>query len=316
VSSTRLRVQPSTPDVPHLVLETPVANPRRPAERIGMVAAFLAPGPLLDAMASDRDPQAPPIEIAILSSHDGVLARRRTADSPRDPPDGQAATLEARAPVPALAGVDAPQLSVIAREPVAAALASVLSLRDTLLRIGLAVLLVSVAIGGGVAWRVSQPIRRLTAAVREITARGQPEPMADLPRSAGEIGVLSSAFQAMLERLATAQREAVVQSRLAVLGEVAASLAHDIRTPLSVLKTSAQLLAAGEIPAEEQPAVAHMVAAEVDRVNGVVSHLVDLARPRARRAGVHTVEDLVAGAADVVRPWARHRQAHRGGARR
>jgi signal transduction histidine kinase len=257
-------------------------------------------------MASERDLQARPIEVAVLSSSDdGVLARRPAADPADDGREDHVATLEARAPVSALVGVDAPQLAVVVREPIAVALASALSLRDTLLRIGLAVLLVSVAIGGGVAWRATQPIRRLTAAVREITARGQPEPMANLPRSASEVGVLASAFQAMLERLATAQREAVVQSRLAVLGEVAASLAHDIRTPLSVLKTSAQLLAAGEIPADEQRAVARMVAAEVDRVNGVVSHLVDLGRPRPRRVGTHALEELVAGAADVVRPWAR-----------
>jgi signal transduction histidine kinase len=119
------------------------------------------------------------------------------------------------------------------------------------------------------------------------------------------VGVLSSAFQAMMERLTTAQREAVHQSRLALLGEVAASIAHDVRTPLSVLKTSAQLLAGGELPAGEQRELARMVAAEVDRLNGVVSHLVDLARPRPRRPALHPVAELVEGAAMVLRPWAR-----------
>ncbi len=303
VASTRLRVMrsPGRPEA-QPVLETPVFNPRRPAERIGLIAAFLAPGPLLDATTASRDQVGPAIDIAVLASDGSVILRSEPSG---EPGDGGAATLEENAPVPALDGVEGPALSVVVREPLAVALASVLSLRGTLVRIGLAVLLLSAAIGGAVAWRVSQPIRRLTASVREITARGRPEPVADFPRSVGEVGILSSAFQAMLERLATAQRETVLQSRLALLGEVAASLAHDIRTPLSVLKTSAQLLAAGEVPAGEQRAVAHMVAAEVDRVNGVVSNLVDLARPRSGRVGVHPVETLVAGAAGVVRPWAR-----------
>src|SRR5262249_18144208 len=160
------------------------------------------------------------------------------------PDGGDLPTYEETAPLPAIAGVEGPDLAVVVREPVRVALATVLSLRATLVRIGFAVLVLSAALGGAVAWRVSRPIRRLTDAVREITARGRPEPIANFPVYGGEVGMLSSAFQAMMERLTTAQREAVMQSRLALLGEVAASLAHDVRTPLSVLKTSAQLLAA------------------------------------------------------------------------
>jgi signal transduction histidine kinase len=129
--------------------------------------------------------------------------------------------------------------------------------------------------------------------------------MADLPGASGEIGVLSSAFEVMLERLTAAQREAIHQSRLALLGEIAASLAHDVRTPLSVLKTSAQLLAAGQVPAAEQRDLARMVAAEVDRLNGVVSRLVDLARPHPVQVAPQPVEALVESATAVLRPWAR-----------
>jgi len=184
-------------------------------------------------------------------------------------------------------------------------LASILSLRDTIVRVGLLVLLLSGAVGAAVAWRISQPIRRLTAAVKEVTARGRPEPIAGLPKGSGEVGILSAAFESMLERLTAAQREAILQSRLALLGEVAASLAHDVRTPLSVLKTSAQLLAAGLVPAPEQRDLARMVAAEVDRLNGVVSRLVDLARPHAVCVAPQPVDALVASATEVLRPWAR-----------
>jgi signal transduction histidine kinase len=308
VSSTRLRVSSiDGPAARQLLLETPVFNPRRPAERIGLVAAFLAPGQLLDAMAAGRDQAAPPVEIAVLASDEGTILRSDAAEADDGGPGGggRPAMYEETARLPALPGVDGPVLAVVVREPVTVALASVLSLRGTLVRIGLVVLLLSAALGGTVAWRVSQPIRRLTASVREITARGRPEPIADFPESAGEVGILASAFQAMMERLAAAQREAVMQSRLALLGEVAASIAHDVRTPLSVLKTSAQLLAGAEVPAAEQRELARMVAAEVDRLNGVVTHLVDLARPRPGQVALQSVEALVEGAAAVVRPWAR-----------
>jgi signal transduction histidine kinase len=303
-ASTRLRVAPlDGSDAEGLVLEAPVFNPRRPAEPIGFLASFLAPRPLLDAMAAERDPAAPPVEVAVLASGVGPILRGATTPR-REAADGPE-VVEESADLPKLQGVTGPALSVVVREPAAAAHATVRSLRRALLRTGLLVLLVSVAVGGAVAWRISQPIRRLTASVEEVTARGRPEPIADVPRATGEVGILASAFQAMLERLTAAQREAIVHSRLALLGEVAASLAHDVRTPLSVLKTSAQLLAAGEVPASEQRDLARMVAAEVDRLNGVVSQLVDLARPRPTRVAPQPVATLVEGAAAVLRPWAR-----------
>src|SRR5262249_19985324 len=63
------------------------------------------------------------------------------------------------------------------------------------------------------------------------------------------------------------------------LGEIAANIAHEVRTPLSVLKTSAQLLARQQLPAAEQQQLAENVTAEVERLNRVVTNLVDLARP-------------------------------------
>jgi signal transduction histidine kinase len=296
--ATRLRVVGAEPGEKELVLETPVFNPRDPAEPIGTLAAFLARGKLLDAMAAGRDGGTTPVEITVLAAPTGRILQS-------DPIAQDGAVLESTARLPDLPGVDAPPLTVVVREPASVALASILSLRETLVRVALLVLLLSGAIGAAVAWRISQPIRRLTAAVKQVTARGHPEPVVDLPQASGEVGILSAAFQNMLERLTAAQREAILQSRLALLGEVAASIAHDVRTPLSVLKTSAQLLAAGQVPATEQRDLARMMAAEVDRLNGVVSSLVDLARPRPVRVAPQPVGALVESATAVLRPWAR-----------
>lgn len=295
---TRLRVAVPDSGERELLLETPVFNPRDPVEPIGTLAAFLAPERLLEAMATDRDEPASPVEITVLATGTGRILERRAAA-------GDGPMLESTALLPDVPGVESPPLSVVVREPAAVALASILSLRATLVRIGLLVLLLSGALGAAVAWRISQPIRRLTAAVKQVTARGRPEPIADLPDASGEVGILSAAFQSMLERLTIAQREAILQSRLALLGEVAASIAHDVRTPLSVLKTSAQLLAAADVPAPEQRDLARMVAAEVDRLNGVVSSLVDLARPRPVQVAAQQIDALVESATAVLRPWAR-----------
>jgi len=289
-----------------LALAAPVFNPRRPDERIGTLVALLDPERLLRTVTGgDRD-RSVTITLRDTARVLGTAhlvsagASKRRSGAPVD-------AFEKTAAVGRLAGVGDPGLTVDVREPTTVALASILSLRRTLVQMALAVLLLSVLAGGFVAWRVSVPIRRLTAAVESITSRGRPEPLLDLPTGAGEVAVLGAAFEAMMERLAAAQEEAVSQSRLALLGEVAASIAHDVRTPLSVVKTSAQLLASGELPIAEQRRLGRMVAAEVDRLNRVVTDLVDLARPRRTQRRSQPVDELVERAVAVLRPWAQAR---------
>jgi signal transduction histidine kinase len=144
--------------------------------------------------------------------------------------------------------------------------------------------------------------------VEHVAARGQPEPIATVPRGGGEVGVLTDAFNAMLQRLAIAQRESVAQSRLALLGEIAASIVHDVRTPLSVLKTSAQLLGSAALSASEQQDLAGLIASEVDRLNRVVTNLADLGRPQATSRTPQAMQALAERTVSVLRPWARARQ--------
>jgi signal transduction histidine kinase len=283
-----------------LEVATPVFNPQRPSARIGTLVADLSPHRLLHAVTAGRTPEAH--LTAALHTPTGVLAETRPSAGARPGPE-----FEKTAAVQPLRDVGVPALTIRVRQPASVALASILSLRDTLAQVAIVVLMLSAIAGGVMAWRVSVPIRRLTASVEEITSRGQPELPPGLPGGAGEVGVLAAAFEAMMARLAATQAEAVARSRLALLGEVAASLAHDVRTPLSVMKTSAQLLARGEVAGEEQRELARMVAAEVDRLNKVVTDLVDLARPREAQRSVHSVGELAERAIAVLRPWARAR---------
>src|SRR5262249_25895510 len=151
---------------------------------------------------------------------------------------------------------------------------------------------------------LSAPIRRLTASVQHVAASGRLEQIGGVPAGSGEVGVLTDAFNAMLQRLTIAQREIVAQSRLALLGEIAASIVHDVRTPLSVLKTSSQLLGSAQLSATEQSDLAALIAAEVDRLNRVVTNLADLGRPPPLRRTNQPIRALVEHAVAVLRPWA------------
>jgi signal transduction histidine kinase len=281
-----------------VALEVGVDHPDRPGTTIGMLKVLIDPQRLLDTMSAS---------IQRAGGHARVTVRSGAGDTIVATGDRHAredAMLRGVASVRPLSGADAPDIEVVVAEPSSVALAAVTDLRTTLFQVGALVLILGSAFGVLVAWRISAPIRRLTATVRDITARGRLEEPVELPVASGEVGTLSAAFRAMMGSLATAQAEALVQSRRAFLGEIAASIAHDVRTPLSVLKTSAQLLARDEIPPTERRQLAAQLAAEVDRLNGVVSSLVDLARPQPVRYQSESVAAIVDRAATFFSPQA------------
>lgn len=284
-----------------LGLEAAVHNPEQPGTTIATLVVLLDRQRLLDTIDAAAHPLRARSLVTVRSTAgDVVLATGDTATAAHS---GET-ILEGIAPVGPLPDAEGPILEVLVAEPAHVALAAVIALRATLLKVGLLVLIMSWALGAVVAWRISLPIGRLTETVRTITARGQLEVEIEFPRAGGEVGVLAAAFRTMMESLRAAQAEALVQSRRAFLGEIAANIAHEVRTPLAVLKTSAQLLARQELPPLEQRQLATNVAAEVDRLNGVVTSLVDLAHPRPVRYRSESLAAIVERVVVFVGPQA------------
>ncbi len=118
----------------------------------------------------------------------------------------------------------------VAMEPLAQSLAPVYAMRR---RIGSALALVLFAglvIATAWAARLSRPLRELTRATQAIARVGEvPRPVA--VRSRDEIGALASSFNAMAAALARAQEDLLVAAKFAFVGEVAAGIAHEVRTP-------------------------------------------------------------------------------------
>ncbi|HEX4595429.1 MAG TPA: ATP-binding protein [Bryobacteraceae bacterium] len=93
-------------------------------------------------------------------------------------------------------------------------------------------------------------------------------------------GQLAEANRHLREAEATVRRS----ERLAALGQLSAGLAHEIRNPLSTIKTSAEILTQNLL---SDNAVAHemagFISSEVDRTNSLVTRFLDFARPLAVR---------------------------------
>ncbi|NIP28365.1 MAG: HAMP domain-containing protein, partial [Gammaproteobacteria bacterium] len=84
--------------------------------------------------------------------------------------------------------------------------------------------------GLGMIIRLIRPILQLKNSVDGMTGEGQTRPIP--VKSNDEIGELSNAFNEMLNRLDKALEEQKRMGRLAATGELAATLAHEIKNPL------------------------------------------------------------------------------------
>lgn len=294
------------PAMGSLRVEAAIANPHRPDDIVGTLVVLLDQGRILETINASVQGGTGPVTLTLTADHEVVLQTdsRQGGAKPAPPPldDG---TIMSVADVGSTVGADAPAFRVMVSQDRRVALARANSLRIVLFRTGLVVLLLSAASGALVAWRIVVPVRALTARVREIAERGHVVSGSAFPEGGGEVGVLASAFRSMVERLEEAQRESLAQSRLALLGEVAANVAHEVRNPLLVLKTSAQLLARAELPIKEQRQLATMVASEVDRLNGVVTKLVDLVRPKPVKFSSAALAPIVERAVGFFAPMAR-----------
>jgi len=143
------------------------------------------------------------------------------------------------------------------------------------------------AVGGGILMirLVDRPVARLTRAMTEVE-RGNLGVRAQ-GGAPDELGRLTESFNSMVEKLAAARAE--IESyhgqqmaraeRLATLGELAASLAHEIKNPLAGIGGAIQVM--GEELPDDHPrkAIMQEVLAQVHRLDRTVRDLLTLARP-------------------------------------
>ena len=205
-------------------------------------------------------------------------------------------------------GADLPDWRLLVVEPRAHALAPAQRLsRHLILTMGFA-LVGALGLATLAARRVVQPLSELTRAIRGLP-RGETTTGSVPVRSEDEVGTLAVAFNEMAAELDQAQRHLVEAEKFAFVGELAAGVAHEIRTALGVLRTSAQMLERS-LPRDsgaEATELAQMIRAEVDRLAGVANDLLTLDRARPLHLERVRISEPVLRAVDFVAPQARQR---------
>lgn len=133
----------------------------------------------------------------------------------------------------------------------------------------LAAVLCSVALTYWLTGRLLRPLTGLTGSIRAID-QGKLHQRVELPQATGEVRELTESFNGMLDRL---------EDSFEMQKNFAANAAHELKTPLAVLKTSLQVL---EMDAEPAPVDYRefTVAAKagIDRLTGTVDALMTLAQ--------------------------------------
>ena len=97
----------------------------------------------------------------------------------------------------------------------------------------------------------------------------------------GEVGELTEAFVQMVRDIDQSQQNLVRASKLAVVGEMSSVIAHEVRTPLGILRSSAQMLSRESGISDEGRELVGFIESETERLNRLVSAMLDTARPRA-----------------------------------
>lgn len=94
--------------------------------------------------------------------------------------------------------------------------------------------------------------------------------------------------------------------RLAALGRLAAGVAHEIRNPLSSIKGFAAILAGKFEGDDSGRKIAEVMGQEVERLNRVVTELLDFARPTELNKELHSCKDLIERTLRLVEKDAQH----------
>jgi signal transduction histidine kinase len=111
-------------------------------------------------------------------------------------------------------------------------------------------------------------------------------------------------LQQTIGELKATQLELARQERLAVIGRMAASIAHEVRNPLGVIKISARTLS-NQFTEKESSAreLADFINNEVDKLNRVVSDLLDFTREPARNFRPESMTTLIKNAQERAKTY-------------
>jgi signal transduction histidine kinase len=144
--------------------------------------------------------------------------------------------------------------------------------------------------------RIVRPVRALDHAAQEV---GRDNFSVRVPEeSHDELGVLARTFNRMSASIQASRDEQVRSGQIMAVGRLAASIAHDLRNPLSAVVGGSEMLADFNLPPDQIKQTATHVHRAARRMEQLLEEIGQVARAKPGQREVCFVEDLVTAAVE------------------
>ena len=148
--------------------------------------------------------------------------------------------------------------------------ASLREVRYDMLTIAVAALGITVLLSLYLAGTITQPVVRLARAADDIRLAKESRPqIPDLGKRGDEIGDLSDALRSMTEAL---------WQRLNAIESFAADVAHELKNPLTSLRSAIEVAARPSLEPEQRARLMTIVVQDIERLNRLISDISDASR--------------------------------------
>jgi len=117
--------------------------------------------------------------------------------------------------------------------------------------------------------------------------------------SGGRVG--TSAVIKDITELKRLEEDLIASERLAAVGELAASIAHEVKNPLAAIRGAVEILGDGFSPGDAKVEVVGEVLGQIDRLDRMVKDLLSFARPNPPDKLPTRIHDLMESALELLR---------------
>ena len=131
------------------------------------------------------------------------------------------------------------------------------------------------------------------------------KPLADLPSLQEQVQGVAMRIQRVVDELQEARFQVMAVERLAVAGELAAGVAHEIRNPLTSIKLLIQMTAQRGSDRTLGEKQLQVIQGEIARIEKTIQGLLDFARPPRLHRTVHDLRDTARRALSLLEGRAR-----------
>ena len=124
---------------------------------------------------------------------------------------------------------------------------------------------------------------------------------------AGQVAIAIEDFR-LIEENVRLERKVAEGERLAALGQMAATVAHEVKNPLSAIKSIAQVMVEDETLKSQHARDLSLIVSETDRLNKSVTQLLSFASKRPPAAPPSRADELLRSVSNLFRAEAEERE--------